>query len=91
VRIKESFSYYDFIKFIEMFIEDTYRIKGFVKLDEKEYLVDCVGNMVNLQPFTIPSNKPSGEIVVLSGSKMPVMQSLKQAASWYRKDIASIE
>ncbi|MDF2685751.1 MAG: hypothetical protein K0S55_932 [Clostridia bacterium] len=89
VTVKESFSYYDFVKFLEMIIEDTYRIKGFVKLEGKNFLVDCVANIVKLEPFN--DSKNLGEIVILSGNKMPIKQSLEQAASWYAKDIISIQ
>ena len=88
ITIKESFSYYDFVKFLEMFIEDSYRIKGFVRLEQKNYLVDCVGNIIRLEPVENTTNV--GEIVILSGSNMSIKQSLDLAVSWYCNDIVSL-
>ena len=51
VHISPDITPYQLQKFIEMFLEVTFRVKGFVKTSEGVYLADCVGNMVTLTPF----------------------------------------
>ena len=43
IVIRDTMTYEQLDKFIGMFIEDTYRIKGFVCLEGQLSLVDCVG------------------------------------------------
>ena len=83
---------YSLQKFIEMFLEVTFRVKGFVQTSEGMYLADCVGNVVNLTPYAgaVPEGK-SGHLVVLSGAGMPVRKRVKEAVNWYPDDILSVE
>lgn len=69
-------------KFIEMFIEDTYRVKGFVCLQGQWYLTDCVGNMFHAQECG-PKEQSDNALVVLSGYGLPVRKSVKKAMEWY--------
>lgn len=69
-------------KFIEMFIEDTYRVKGFVNLQGQWYLVDCVGNIFHAQQCEAKTGKENA-LVVLSGYGLPVKRSVKKAMEWY--------
>lgn len=90
ISIKEELSYNECVKFIEMFIEDTYRIKGFVKLEGQTYLVDCVGIDVILTPYrgeTVVEN----QMVILAGAGMPTYKSLMKASEWYCKHSIIIE
>lgn len=90
IHIHDTFTYYSFQKFIEMFMEDTYRIKGFVKLEGKTYLVDCVGNLFKAELYEgNPDNL--NVIVVLSGSGLPTRRSIKEAIKWYPDDIKEVE
>ena len=89
VKISPEISRYDLQKFIEMFIEDTFRVKGFLQTaDAGLLLVDCVGNVVNLSsaPADVPENK-IGWLTILSGAGMPVHKAVKQACQWYQKYI----
>lgn len=87
ITVKNNFTYYNFQKFVEMFLDDTYRVKGFVELESKIYLVDCVGNMFKAVPY---ADVPSGlnELVVLSGNNLPTAKSIKEAIKWYPDNIA---
>jgi len=40
IQISKAMSLYQLEQFIKMFIEDTYRIKGFVCLENKTWFVD---------------------------------------------------
>lgn len=89
VKISPEISRYDLQKFIEMFIEDTFRVKVFLQTaDAGLLLADCVGNVVNLSPA--PSDVPEdkiGWLTILSGAGMPVHKAVKQACQWYQKYI----
>lgn len=86
IEINPLFTLYNFQKFIEMFIEDTYRIKGFVNLEGRTYLVDCVGNIFKAEPYKGEASSVN-KVVVLSGSGLPTRKSIKEAIKWYPDDI----
>lgn len=92
ITIAPTITPYSLQKFIEMFLEVTFRVKGFVQTSDGMYLADCVGNVVNLTPYagTVPEGK-SGHLVVLSGAGMPVRKRVKEAVNWYLDDILSVE
>ena len=91
VTIDPSIPPYDLQKFIEMFSEDTFRVKGFIQTTDGMYLADCVGNVVSLSPYEgeVPEGK-AGHLVVLSGAGMPVSKRVREAAAWYPAYILDI-
>lgn len=91
VTLSPAITPYELKKFIEMFSEYTFRVKGFVMTSAGMYLADCVGNVVKLVAYdgAVPAEK-YGRIVVLSGAGMPVKQRVKEAAAWYAKHIIEI-
>lgn len=84
VTVAPSITPYDLQKFIEMFLEAAFRVKGFIQTSEGLYLADCVGNVVNLSPYsgTVPPEK-IGRLVVLSGAGMPINARVREAVRWY--------
>lgn len=92
VKIAPTITPYNLQKFIEMFLEMTFRVKGFVLTSEGMYLADCVGNVVNLTPYSgkVPETG-IGQLAVLSGAGMPVRKYVKDAAKWYPDEILSVE
>lgn len=86
--ITNDFTPYEFERFIEMFIENTYRIKGFVQLQEQFYLVDCTGNYFQLFPYD-KTPQSFNSLVILSGNGLPAKKSIQQAISWYPEKIVS--
>lgn len=86
ITIKDNFTLYNFQKFVEMFLVDTYRVKGFVQLESKIYLVDCVGNMFKATPYE-GNVRGLNQLVVLSGSGLPTAKSIKEAIKWYPDNI----
>lgn len=90
LKIKDTFTVYELEKFVEMFLEDTYRVKGFVRLEGRNWLLDCVGNLFKLTPY---ENEVSAlnEIVVLAGNGLPAAKSIKEATKWYPDKIAGFE
>lgn len=91
VTVSSDITPYALQKFIEMFIEVTFRVKGFIQTSEGLFLADCVGNVVSLTPYTgeVPADK-IGHLVVLSGAGMPVKKRVREAAAWYPEQILSI-
>lgn len=91
ITVSPDITPYALQKFIEMFIEETFRVKGFIQTSENLLLVDCVGNVVSLTPYdgTVPNEK-IGRLIVLSGSGMPVRKRVQEAASWYPGLVLSI-
>ena len=92
ITVAPTVSPYNLQKFLEMFLEDTFRVKGFVQTSEGLYLVDCVGSPAQLSPYdgAVPAEK-IGRLVVLSGAGMPVRKSVKEAVRWYPADILAVE
>jgi G3E family GTPase len=92
ITVKPEISPYDLGKFIEMFIEATFRVKGFVMTTEGVFFADCVGNVVTLTRYDgdVPEDK-LGNLVVLSGAGMPVRKLVKEACAWYGDKIESVE
>lgn len=93
VRIAPSITPYALQKFIEMFAENTFRVKGFIETTQGVFLADCVGNIVSLQPcgvFPVLSER-IGWLNVLSGAAMPVRKAVLDACHWYHKHIDTVE
>lgn len=86
--IGETFSCYEFQKFVEMFMEDTYRIKGFVRLEGKVYLVDCVGTLFKMIAYD-GEVEHINHVVILSAGSLPCKKSVETAISWYPDKVKS--
>jgi len=67
--------------FLKLIAEDTYRIKGFVRLQDGCFYADCVGAYVKLTPAGEPCG--GNALVALAGEGMPLRQSLQNALAWY--------
>lgn len=93
ISLSPTITPYELQKFIEMFAEDTFRVKGFVETTEGLRLADCVGNVVSVVPcagLDVPKDR-IGWLNVLSGAGMPVRKSVREACRWYQKHIISVE
>lgn len=89
ITLSPEISAYELTKFIEMFAEETYRVKGLIQTrDQGLVLADCVGNVVSVTPITLPAPpENSGKLTILSGPKTHLSKSLKTACTWYRQYI----
>ena len=92
ITVSPTITPYALQKFIEMFLEVTFRVKGFIQTSEGLYLVDCVGNVVSMKPYAGAQVPPEryGHLVVLSGAGMPVRKRVQEAVHWYAGDIISV-
>lgn len=93
IHISDDMGLFEFKKFLEMICEDTYRIKGFVKLEGKTYLVDCVGSLVSVKEYPLQDDETIqlNHIVTLAGGGMPMKKSIENAKKWYDKFILAVE
>lgn len=70
--------------FLQLFAEETYRIKGFLTLGGGFWRVDCVGPLVEVRPF---SGEPSetGRLAVLFGHGLHAVKRIRAAAAVFPK------
>ena len=85
ILLSPEISAYELTKFIEMFAEETYRVKGLIQTrDQGLVLADCVGNVVSVTPITLPQPpEHPGKLTILSGPKTRLSKALKTACDWY--------
>lgn len=79
-----------FSAFLDRFIAETYRIKGFLSLDGASYLVDCVGSMKNIAPAN-GADTGDNRLVVLYGYGQKAAKRVREAAAGYPDEISEIE
>jgi len=70
LEFKPNESFSKLIEFIKLISKDTYRIKGFMKLDGKNYMINCVHTKIEIELTTIKFQK--NYIVLISDSKIPL-------------------
>ena len=77
-------------KFLQMFCEDCYRIKGIVKLADGLFHVDCVGSFVQVLPkaHLDPTNN---HMTALYTSAQPCKKSIQTAMEWYPNLVTFVE
>lgn len=68
--------------FLKMFADETYRIKGFVNIEGCNYVVNCVGPIVEVQKWDGPVNDID-RIVVLFGNGLHAKSACKEAIGWF--------
>ena len=64
--------------FLRMFADETYRIKGFVELEERIWIVDCVGPIVEVRPFAGKASDV-GKLTVLFGHGLHAGKYIREA------------
>lgn len=74
----------------QMIMEDVYRMKGFIHIQNKWYLIDCAGNTFHAVECE-GSNEFPNQLVVLSGYGLPATTAIKKAAKWYPEAILNWE
>ncbi len=92
VTLAPTISRYALIKFLEMFLEETYRVKGIIRTIDGLMLVGCVGNVPQVAPFGgSVSEEKVGHLVALSGEGMRMRKAIADAAKWYPEYVISVE
>ncbi len=92
VTVRPEITAYQLKKFVEMFADATFRVKGFIGTADGLMFADCVGNIVTVEPYVgCVTEEQIGKLVVLSGAGMPVVKRVKEAVSWYPELIGEID
>ena len=91
IHISDTMSVYQLEQFIRMFVEDTYRIKGFVCLENNTWLVDCVGALIKITPYSISAPETCNKITALAGQGMSLKKSIAKAVEWYQTYILDVD
>lgn len=88
LHISPKFTVEQLERFVGMFAEDTYRVKGFVRLNAGIFHVDCVGPIIKVESWrgTLPEEN---DLAVLFGNGLPAKKSIQTAIEWY-PDMANI-
>lgn len=91
VQVRDGISKETLERFLKLFVETTFRVKGFILTEEGMCLVSCVGNLISIEPYgaEVPDDR-IGILIVLSGAGMPVKKTLMEAISWYPDDVQLI-
>jgi G3E family GTPase len=73
---------------IETFLDQTYRVKGFVNTVEGVMIVNCVGTYSSIEPFSgaVDADKLN-TLVILSGKGMSAYKYVKHAAETYHDEV----
>ena len=73
---------------IATFLDQTYRVKGFVRTDGGTVLVNCVGTYSSVEPFAgqVDPDKLN-KLVILSGEGMSAYKYVKRAAQTYHDEV----
>ncbi|MTI65088.1 MAG: GTP-binding protein [Firmicutes bacterium] len=91
IRVDKNIKYDQLIYFLKVIAEDTYRIKGFVEIKGKLYLVNCVGTMINVDSYNEGKEVNVGQLVILSGGGLPLRKTVKNAMSQYNEMFSIIK
>ena len=92
IAVSPDITPYQLQKFMEMFAEYTFRVKGFIRTTEGLCMADCVGNVVSVRPceaLSVPEER-IGWLNVLSGAGMPVRKAVADACRWYEPYIVKL-
>lgn len=89
LEIYEDISLESLRNFLEMILNDTFRIKGFVYLEKQWYLVNGVGNILYIEPCGAKETEKN-MLVVLSGNGMPAKKAIRTAMEWYPKIVKKV-
>lgn len=79
-------------RMIQIFLEESFRVKGFVGTREGVVLVDGVGTALSIKSYNEPVPRGKiGHLVILSGGKMPIVKRVKEACAWYSEYVEALE
>ncbi len=87
LQIREEVKLEELRGFLKMIMDETFRIKGFVCTEGKQYLVNTVGNMLEISEYEKEPHT-TNMLVALSGSGMSVKRAVKTAMEWYPEVVA---
>jgi hypothetical protein len=77
--------------FIGLFAGDTWRVKGIVTLSDGNFQADCIGSLVQLQPYAGQLPSDGNRLTVLAGAGMMLHKSIQKAREWYPEFVTKVE
>jgi G3E family GTPase len=77
--------------FIALFAEDTWRVKGIIALCDGIFQADCIGSLVQLQPYDGPLPQGGNQLTALAGAGMQLQKSIHKAREWYPELVTKVE
>ncbi len=80
LEIAENMPKEHLIRCLTQLSENCWRMKGFVRLAEGTFFVDCTGASISLTPWEKPADNL---LVLLAGRGMPLRKAIKLAIQWY--------
>ncbi len=69
--------------------EGTYRVKGFVKIENEIYLANCVGGYVEVLPYE-GAHSNLNHLVALAGTGMSLRKTFKETQNIYKTQIVEV-
>jgi G3E family GTPase len=91
ITVKDTFTPGTLKEFLELFLENTYRIKGFARLGGNVYYVDATGTTLQILPNTADMPLVNNRLVVLSGSALNAKKNIDKAINQYHEYVVSVE
>lgn len=92
LTITKTISLKQLEKLVELLSCESYRIKGFITLHDKNYIIDCVQSIVSISLYE-GSIDPTlfQKIVILAGKGMKTSSVISQAKNLYSEYIQDVE
>ncbi len=82
VKVSENMNMQSLKGFLGMLADASYRMKGFVKIEDGVFHVDCTGPDIQIKKYCGNANNI---IVLLAGKGMPLRKAVNVAIKWYSK------
>ena len=82
VRIDRTMTLNQLHSALKIIAEESWRIKGFVELEGRHYLVNCVGPSIHITETELHGEEEN-HLVLLAGPGMALRKSIKEAIKWY--------
>lgn len=91
LHIREEATLEEVCNFLKMILDDTFRIKGFLFLENQWYLVNCAGNLLSAEVYQGKNPGRKNVIVVLSGYGLSAKKAIRHARNWYPQVVEKVE
>ena len=91
ITVSNAMTSHQLKHFIALFAEDTWRVKGIVTLGDGIFQADCIGSLVQLQPYAGPLPLGGNQLTALAVAGMQLHRSIQKAREWYPELVTKVE
>jgi G3E family GTPase len=91
ITVSNAMASHQLRHFIALFAGDTWRVKGIVTLCDGSFHADCIGSLVQLQPYAGPPPSDGNQLTALAGAGMQLQKSIQKAREWYPELVTKVE